>query len=340
MGQSLGTFSFMPPEQIGKAKTVDHRADIYACATMIYQSMSGQLPYQARNLLIMVEMKQKTDARRLAEAMAGPVDPRLEAFLAKGLAREPADRFQSALEGLTAWRELRPAKGASRSTVSPSSSKAPSSNASGHALATPPPPHQSYKPPSSGAIKLPVPPADAILIRTATDPGAQPPVEAVARQPSEPALAALHRLGEPALPHSEVQRPSHAAAGQPVVPSMQWTGPNGTMVLNNAARELVPPIVSPPVSPRTFPDLATDSSAGPTSQGPTLVYKPMRPTIGSVASGLPAPGEPVPTIEQRPAATPPARTFRTIVYVVAALLFAVVGFLLMGMALEYLNMPK
>ncbi len=50
MGQSLGTFSFMPPEQIGKARTVDHRADIYACATMIYQSMSGQLPYQARQL--------------------------------------------------------------------------------------------------------------------------------------------------------------------------------------------------------------------------------------------------------------------------------------------------
>lgn len=341
MGQSLGTFSFMPPEQIGKAKTVDHRADIYACATMIYQSMSGQLPYQARNLLIMVDMKQKADARRLAEAMDGPVDPRLEAFLAKGLAREPVDRFQSALEALTAWRELRPAKGSSRPTISPRSSKAPSSNASGHALATPPqPPHQSYKPPSSGAIKLPVPSADAILIRTATDPGAQPPVEAVVRQPSEPALAAHRRLGEPALPHSEVQRPSHAAAGQLVVPSMQWTGPNGTVVLNNAAGELVPPIVSSPVSPRTFPDLSEDSSAGSTSQGPTLVYKPMRPTIGSVASGLPAPGEPEPTIEQRPAATPPARTFRTIVYVLAALLFAVVGFLLMGMALEYLNMPK
>ena len=68
MGQSLGTFSFMPPEQIGKAKTVDHRADIYACATLIYQALSGQLPYAARNILVMVEMKTKTDARKLAEA--------------------------------------------------------------------------------------------------------------------------------------------------------------------------------------------------------------------------------------------------------------------------------
>ncbi|HEY4117396.1 MAG TPA: serine/threonine-protein kinase [Byssovorax sp.] len=108
MGQSLGTFSFMPPEQIGKAKTVDHRADIYACATLIYQALSGQLPYTARNILVMVEMKTKTDARKLAEAMGVAVEPRLEAFLQKGLLRDANQRFQTAIEALNAWRELRP----------------------------------------------------------------------------------------------------------------------------------------------------------------------------------------------------------------------------------------
>jgi serine/threonine-protein kinase len=108
MGQSLGTFSFMPPEQIGKAKTVDHRADIYACATLIYQSLTGQLPYAARNILIMVEMKTKTDARTLADALQAAVDPRLEAFVARGLARDASKRFQTAVEALAAWRELRP----------------------------------------------------------------------------------------------------------------------------------------------------------------------------------------------------------------------------------------
>src|SRR5262249_28737267 len=108
MGQSLGTFSFMPPEQIGKAKTVDHRADIYACATLIYQSLTGQLPYAARNILVMVEMKSKTDARPLHEAMSGLIDPRLESFVARGLARDAGQRFQTALEALAAWRDLRP----------------------------------------------------------------------------------------------------------------------------------------------------------------------------------------------------------------------------------------
>jgi eukaryotic-like serine/threonine-protein kinase len=108
MGQSLGTFSFMPPEQIGKAKTVDHRADIYAGATMIYQALSGQLPYAARNILVMVDMKTKSDPRSLEEAMGSRVDARLEAFLTKGLARNPGDRFQTAVEALAAWRDLRP----------------------------------------------------------------------------------------------------------------------------------------------------------------------------------------------------------------------------------------
>jgi serine/threonine-protein kinase len=129
MGQSLGTFSFMPPEQIGKAKTVDHRADIYACATMIYQSLSGQLPYSARNILVMVEMKAKTDGRKLSEAMGAPVDPRIEAFLAQGLARDPANRFQTALEALAAWRELRPMQ--RTQTIDPSSSPRPVSSGRG-----------------------------------------------------------------------------------------------------------------------------------------------------------------------------------------------------------------
>ena len=137
MGQSLGTFSFMPPEQIGKAKTVDHRADIYACATMIFQSLTGQLPYASRNILQMVELKGKTDARKLSEASGGPVDPRLEAFVSQGLARDPAKRWATANDAMAAWRELKPR----HATLDPSSSQRPTYEAS-----TPPPPPPSTSP--------------------------------------------------------------------------------------------------------------------------------------------------------------------------------------------------
>lgn len=109
VGQSLGTFSFMPPEQIGKAKNVDHRADIYACTTLIYQALSGKLPYKAKNVVAMMELKNKSEPRTLGEVMDDVIDPRLEAFIARGLARNPDYRFQTAAQALVDWRDLRPA---------------------------------------------------------------------------------------------------------------------------------------------------------------------------------------------------------------------------------------
>jgi serine/threonine-protein kinase len=106
MGQSLGVFSFMPPEQIGKAKTVDDRADIYMCATLIYQAMSGQLPYAAKNILQMVELKTRADPRPLSDALGSAAAPGLDAFLARCLARDPRDRFETALSARDAWRVL------------------------------------------------------------------------------------------------------------------------------------------------------------------------------------------------------------------------------------------
>ncbi|MSP26165.1 MAG: serine/threonine protein kinase [Myxococcales bacterium] len=107
-GQSLGTFSFMPPEQVGKAKSVDQRADIYACATLVFQSLTGRLPFAAKNSVAMMELKLKHDARSMSEASGAVFDERLEAFVRKGLARDPGDRFQTALEALSEWRRLRP----------------------------------------------------------------------------------------------------------------------------------------------------------------------------------------------------------------------------------------
>jgi serine/threonine-protein kinase len=128
VGQSLGTFSFMPPEQIGKSKLVDHRADIYAVATLIYQSLTGQLPYAAPNIFTMIELKKTTDPRTLAAALGRAVDPRLEAFVARGLAREPDARFPTAADALVAWRELRPGLAQARAR-SASSTPRPSSPA-------------------------------------------------------------------------------------------------------------------------------------------------------------------------------------------------------------------
>jgi serine/threonine protein kinase len=44
-GMLLGTPAFMAPEQALGARDVDHRADIYALGAVLYQALTGQLPF-------------------------------------------------------------------------------------------------------------------------------------------------------------------------------------------------------------------------------------------------------------------------------------------------------
>ena len=131
-GQSLGSFMFMPPEQIQRAASVDHRADIYALGTLVFQAMTGHLPFSARNLVELVQMKTAGRARSLGEATGKPFPPAIEAWVARCLALSPDSRFQSAAEAARAWAALAP--------EAPNSQPAPSS------------PWQQGPPSSPGAI--------------------------------------------------------------------------------------------------------------------------------------------------------------------------------------------
>lgn len=105
--QNLGTFSYMAPEQIGMASTVDSRADLYSCGAVVFRLLSGELPHVARSMGEAILSKRETPARSLRDAMpaSGPgVGPAVEGFVARLLAMQPADRFQTALEALVAWR--------------------------------------------------------------------------------------------------------------------------------------------------------------------------------------------------------------------------------------------
>lgn len=340
MGQSLGTFSFMPPEQIGKAKTVDHRADIYACCTLIYQALSGQLPYDARNILAMVDLKNHTDARRLGEVMPGPVDPRLEAFLARGLSRDPEHRFQSALEALDAWRELRPQAVSSR----PSSAWSPhgfpamrlSSNAPGSIRDAPTSPalHPPY-----GAVAVPpntsmprnvhLSPPVAAMGRGMLEQPTPDMADTVIQSPIEPHPAG-HTFLDPASTQPEGP-PSEGAAPYSSAQPLGWAGPNGTAVLDRATSGL--PLPRPTPTARDIPILY-ESSSGSSSQ-PTQIYRPS--AASPVTPNVPGPahGETGPL--QPPSTTAPSSRLRVIGYVVAALVFAVVSFLLVTFALQALT---
>jgi serine/threonine-protein kinase len=256
MGQSLGTFSFMPPEQIGKAKTVDHRADIYACTTMIYQSLTGQLPYVAKNVLVMVELKAKEEPRRLADAVDGHVDPRLEAFVAKGLARSADHRFQTAVEALAAWRELHP-RGSTQEVDSPRAS-------------TPIPSNPPRSPASMPASRSQVP---------VSGPRGTVALEAVTRQDAWRPESNLPVVNEPtseddsaatlAMPMARLMHPNAPQAQAQAKPPA-WGPTSADPRISSLPADLratTPLQQQPPMMPQQQPPTSGSARPGPYAQG-------------------------------------------------------------------------
>ncbi|MCZ8382649.1 bifunctional serine/threonine-protein kinase/transporter substrate-binding domain-containing protein [Mycobacterium sp. CPCC 205372] len=94
-GSTLGTLAYMAPERFEGGK-IDSRVDVYALACVLYECLTGSRPYPADSL-----------EQQIAGHMVSPVpkpsavDPRLAAFddvIAKGMAKKPAKRFQTAGE--------------------------------------------------------------------------------------------------------------------------------------------------------------------------------------------------------------------------------------------------
>jgi ABC-type amino acid transport substrate-binding protein/predicted Ser/Thr protein kinase len=94
-GSTLGTMAYMAPERF-EGKPVDATADIYALACVLYECLTGARPYPADSL-------EQQIAGHLTQPVPRPsaTNARLAAFdevIAKGMAKKPGNRYQSAGE--------------------------------------------------------------------------------------------------------------------------------------------------------------------------------------------------------------------------------------------------
>jgi len=95
--QSFGTTHYMPYEQAIDAKRADERSDIYALGATLYHLVTGSVPFKGESHLDVIEKKNYGEFPPAASLNPEVTDD-LDKILARMLARQPRDRYQTASE--------------------------------------------------------------------------------------------------------------------------------------------------------------------------------------------------------------------------------------------------
>ncbi|HEY1377108.1 MAG TPA: serine/threonine-protein kinase, partial [Gemmataceae bacterium] len=93
-GQVLGTPAYMAPEQAA-GEPVDERSDVYGLGAILYELLTGRPPYAGDDSADVLRQVRAAPPAR-PRAVAPRLPPALEAVCLTALARDPADRYQSA----------------------------------------------------------------------------------------------------------------------------------------------------------------------------------------------------------------------------------------------------
>jgi serine/threonine-protein kinase len=104
-GSIMGTPAYMSPEQGRGASGIDHRTDLYSIGTILFEMLTGELPYTGKNFTEFFAKVLTEEPRSPQEVYAAfPVEA--EPILRKALRKNPDERFQSATEMLEALKTL------------------------------------------------------------------------------------------------------------------------------------------------------------------------------------------------------------------------------------------
>lgn len=92
IGTTVGTFKYMAPERFSDAE-VTYRADIYALACVLYECLTGVPPYQGDQVSVIGMHLNQAVPRPSATRPA--ISPAFDAVIARGMAKDPEDRYAS-----------------------------------------------------------------------------------------------------------------------------------------------------------------------------------------------------------------------------------------------------
>ncbi|UCG86504.1 MAG: serine/threonine protein kinase [Gemmatimonadota bacterium] len=93
-----GTPAYMAPEQAFGDGTIDGRADIYQAGCVAYFALTGQLVFTGRTPVQMILRHAREAPLPPSSKIDAAIPPELDALVLRCLAKDPADRFQTADE--------------------------------------------------------------------------------------------------------------------------------------------------------------------------------------------------------------------------------------------------
>ncbi|SIT43357.1 Serine/threonine protein kinase [Paraburkholderia ribeironis] len=105
-GQVIGTPEYMSPEQLSGHAAIDHRSDVFSAGVMLYQMLTGQLPFNGDSF-------QSIQAQQVSSPVPNPrsVNPKIPKRLAeivrRAMQKSPADRFHGGPQFIAAIESYR-----------------------------------------------------------------------------------------------------------------------------------------------------------------------------------------------------------------------------------------
>ena len=105
-GVVMGTVAYMSPEQSEGSERIDHRTDIWSLGAVLYEMIAGRVPFEGKDVHRQVIAIQEQSVAPLSRFAEGVPD-RLEDIVAKALAKDPDERYQTAKDLLIDLRNLK-----------------------------------------------------------------------------------------------------------------------------------------------------------------------------------------------------------------------------------------
>jgi predicted Ser/Thr protein kinase len=103
-GNTIGTFAYIAPERLDPQTEEDARADIYSLACVLYEALTGEPPFAGSTAAHLIAAHLNTPPPRPSTTQP-KVSAQFDAVIAKGMAKDPENRYATTVELADAARD-------------------------------------------------------------------------------------------------------------------------------------------------------------------------------------------------------------------------------------------